>query len=70
MSGFDVFLGLTKFSTDWFNNTVTILVECGAKTLADVEVLLTEAEFRKFCICLRVAQNPQINLWLQHPSTL
>ena len=64
------FIGLTKSAIEWANSTIIVLAELGIDTLAEAEKVLTESEFRRLSLHVRIRDNPGMNLWLQHPSTL
>lgn len=67
-----VFIGLTKNLTDKVEETISTLRELGITTLEEAKDLLGEksGEFMRLKLYMNVAQRPEINLWLQHPSTL
>lgn len=65
-----VFIGL---STHTINEAKELLETCkalGIESLDECSKVMTDAEFRKLKLVLRVQAHPEMNLFLQHPSTL
>lgn len=64
------FIGLTKGAIDRANGLLRTLEGMGITTYAEAEVVCTPQEIRLIQIYQRVKENPDINLWNQHPKAL
>jgi hypothetical protein len=65
-----MFVGLTKPAIDKVNELLEVCRELGCTTMEQAAEVLTEKEFMLVRMAKKVHNNPELDLWMQHPCML